>query len=213
MDTPREANDDSRQLALERIVLFSDAVMAIAITLLAIEIRLPDLHGDITTELPRALMQLWPRYLGFVISFLVVGIYWWVHHRIFRSVIQYDEGLIWINIAFLLCVAFIPFASAVLGEHMGVVSAVMFYAMAIATTGIVETLLWVYVSRGHRLIDPALTDRWIRLATMRGLVAPTVFLVSIPISFFSPYVAIALWLLIFPALWYVMRAYAVQDGM
>jgi hypothetical protein len=59
--TPRETKDDSRQLALERIALFSDAVMAIAITLLAIEIRLPELHGDISTELPRALMQLWPR--------------------------------------------------------------------------------------------------------------------------------------------------------
>src|SRR5262249_24850822 len=143
--TPDDTGQEWTRLALERIVLFSDAVIAIAITLLAIEIRLPELHGDAAAELPAALLQVWPRYLGFVLSFAVVGTYWWIHHRIFRSVRRFDETLIWLNILFLLCVAFVPFASGVLGEHLGSPTAVMFYASVLAVTGLVETALWLYV--------------------------------------------------------------------
>ena len=81
-------------LSLERIVFFSDAVIAIAITLLAIEIRLPELGNEGGDALMAALSGLWPRYLSFVISFLVIGSFWWVHHRVFRAVRRYDEALI-----------------------------------------------------------------------------------------------------------------------
>jgi uncharacterized membrane protein len=136
---PETAAQEARdELGLERIVFFSDAVIAIAITLLVLDIRLPELHGDPADELPRARLGLWPRYGSFLLSFLVVGTYWWGQHRLFRVVRRYDEMLLWLNILFLACIAFIPFASAVLGEHGDQPSAAVFYALVIAATGLVE---------------------------------------------------------------------------
>lgn len=181
-------------LSLERIVFFSDAVIAIAITLLAIEIRLPDLGHEGGDALLSALSGLWPRYLSFVISFLVIGSYWWVHHRAFRAVRRYDEALIWLNLLFLLCVVFLPFASAVLGEHGNEPVAATFYAACVATTGLVETALWVYASRHHRLLDDDLPSRAIRLATLRAITPSAVFLLSIPLIWANPYAAMVCWL-------------------
>src|SRR5919202_2739867 len=169
---PQPPTELGADLGLERLVFFSDAVIAIAITLLAIEIRLPELHDEVAAALPRALAGLGPRYFSFAISFLVVGSYWWGHHRMFRIIRRYDDGLIWLNILFLLCVAFLPFASAVLGEHGDERSAVVFYSLAIVATGLVETLLWLYAARGHRLVDAQVSSRAIHLATLRQLTAP-----------------------------------------
>ena len=199
----QESGDEWTRLALERIVLFSDAV--IAITRLAIEIRLPELHGDEPAELPAALLGVWRSYFGFVLSFGVVGTYWWLHHRIFRVVRRFDESLIWLNILFLLCVAFVPFASGVLGEHLGSPLAAVFYALVLACTGLAETALWVYVSRGHRLISGDLSAREIRMAMMRNLTAPVVLLLSIPIALLNACFAVMMWPLIFPLTWILMR--------
>lgn len=181
-------------LSLERIVFFSDAVIAIAITLLAIEIRLPEPGHEGGDALMAALSGLWPRYLSFVISFLVIGSFWWVHHRAFRAVRRYDEALIWLNLLFLLCVVFLPFASAVLGEHGNEPVAATFYAACVAATGLVETALWVYASRHHRLLDDDVPPRAIRLATLRAITPPAVFLLSIPLIWANPYAAMACWL-------------------
>ena len=184
---PSPSTEPEPDLGLERIVFFSDAVMAIAITLLVLEIRLPLLHaGD---NLTTALLGLWPNYLSFVISFLVVRSFWWAHHRTFRLVQRYDEVLIWLNIVFLLCIAFIPFACTVLGEHLGDRSAAVFYALVTIVTGLVETLLWLYASRGHRLVAADLSSRSIQFSTLRTLTAPAVFLLSLPLVLLSPYAA------------------------
>src|SRR5918912_1164157 len=176
MTTPDQGPDE---LGLERIVFFSDAVIAIAITLLALEIRLPEVHSG--EEIPAALLSLWPRYLGFVVSFLVVGSYWYAHHRVFRVVRRYDDTLIWLNILFLLCIAFVPFASAVLGEHGDERSAVVFYTLVMIVTGLVQTLLWVYATHRHRLVDARLSRRAIRIGTARALAPPVVLALSQPL--------------------------------
>jgi len=191
-----EPQQEADQLGLERIVFFSDAVIAIAITLLALEIRLPEVHSG--GEIPGALLSLWPRYLGFAVSFLVVGSYWFAHHRVFRAVRRYNDTLIWLNILFLLCIAFVPFASAVLGEHGNERSAVFFYALVMMVTGLIQTLLWVYASRRHRLIDPSFSGRAIRFGTVRALTPPIVFLLSLPLILVHPYAAMAAWALIYP---------------
>ena len=203
---PPADQEPGEDLGLERIVFFSDAVIAIAITLLALEIRLPELQGNVSEALPRALAGLGPRYFSFAISFLVVGSYWWVHHRMFRVIRRYDDTLIWLTILFLLCVAFIPFASAVLGEHGDQRSAAVFYSLVIIATGLVETLLWVYAARGHRLVEAGLSPRAIRLATLRQLTAPAVFLVALPLVLLHPYVAMAAWAAIYPLTTVLRRA-------
>ena len=100
-----------------RLEAFSDGVIAIAITLLVLEIRVPEAHG--AAELWRALRELWPAYLGYLISFLIIGIMWANHHTIFRYINRTDHYLVVINLLLLLCIAFIPFPTALLAEYLG----------------------------------------------------------------------------------------------
>ena len=91
-----EARGMGGERELERIVFFSDAVFAIAITLLVLDIRVPSIPQDLAaSELPQALAALWPKFLSYIISFVVIGLYCWqVHHRTFRYITGYDDRLV-----------------------------------------------------------------------------------------------------------------------
>ncbi len=128
-------------MELERLVFFSDAVMAIAITLLVVELSIPAATEDVGD----ALLDRWPQMLSFVLSFLVIGIFWMAHHRIFRYVARIDQRLIWLNLLFLMCVAFLPFPTAVLGDHDDSQGAIVFYACAVGLTGAVLASIWQYL--------------------------------------------------------------------
>ena len=178
-------------LGLERIPFFSDAVIAIAITLLAIEIRLPPVAES--GSLIPALVSLWPRYMSFAISFVVIGTYWLAHHKMFEYIDRYDRGLLWLNLLFLLCIAFTPFPTAVVGEYGLHTVAQIFYAASITVTGITKTILWLYASHKGRLLRPDVTAAQIRDVTLRSYVTPLVFLLSIPFAFLHPAAPIIVW--------------------
>ena len=175
-------------MELERLVFFSDAVIAIAITLLVVTLAIP----EATENVGDALLDRWPQMLSYVLSFLVIGVFWMAHHRIFRYVATIDQRLIWLNLLFLMCVAFIPFPTAVLGDHDGSRGAIVFYAAAIGLTGAVLASMWQYlIHAGHlnERADPMI----VRYLTRRSLVTPISFLVSIPLSFVSLRLAEACW--------------------
>ena len=109
-----------KEFQLERLILFSDAVFAIAITLLIIEIKVPEIHKEELSELTvlQALAQLAPKFAGFLVSFLLIGQYWVMHHRMFGFVINYTERLIWLNILLLLTIVLMPFSTAFYSEYV-----------------------------------------------------------------------------------------------
>ena len=91
-----------KEFQLERLILFSDAVFAIAITLLVIEIKIPEIHENVSDQaLLNSLGHLIPKFIGFIISFLLIGLYWTVHHRMFGFVVNYTPRLLWLNLFFL----------------------------------------------------------------------------------------------------------------
>ena len=93
-------NELKKEFQLERLILFSDAVFAIAITLLVIEIKIPEIQEKPVTEnaVLYKLAELIPKFVGFLVSFLLIGQYWIVHHRMFSFVINFTDRLIWLNI-------------------------------------------------------------------------------------------------------------------
>ena len=103
---------------LERLTFFSDAVFAIAITLLVIEVQLPPVHPVSEEALGQALVDLLPNYIGFLSSFLVIGRFWISHHELFGMLKASDHRLIWANLFLLLAIAFMPFPTAVFSEHV-----------------------------------------------------------------------------------------------
>src|SRR5919112_4970826 len=138
--------------ATGRIEAFSDGVFAIAITLLVIEIGVPHVEG---TTLLGALVEQWPSYLGYVISFLQIGVIWANHHNRFRFIVRSDHILLFLNILFLMCVAFIPFPTALLADYMAGTdehrtTAVAVYSGTLAVTAVFFTLLWLYATVNRR---------------------------------------------------------------
>jgi uncharacterized membrane protein len=183
---------DHADLSLERIVFFSDAVMAIAITLLVIDLKLPESTGD--AHLGEQLAELTPRIVSFVISFAVVGVYWSAHHRYFREIKRYDGSLIALNLVFLLFIALMPFAAHVLGEYGNEALGIAIYGVAVAGTGLSLGAIWWYASVRHRLVESTLDSRFIRNRRWAGLVVPLIFLASVPVAWLNPIVSQALWI-------------------
>ena len=117
-----------RDSRLERLIFLCDGVYAIALTLLAVELVLPesavDLHGDL---LLKSLLESWPKVLAFLVSFTVIANFWVGHNALFQHVRRFDGGLMWLALLQLLCVAFIPFPTSVIGGHIGDPVAQQFY--------------------------------------------------------------------------------------
>ena len=142
---------------LERIVFFSDAVMAIAITLLAIDLKIPQIDPTVAAaELPRRLQAIGPYFMTFFISFVVIGIYWISHHRYFSHIKRYDTRLMLLNLLFLFFIACMLFVANLLGRYVLVPIALIAYTLAVAALGIAMALIWLYASGNHRLISPDL---------------------------------------------------------
>jgi uncharacterized membrane protein len=179
---------------LDRIVFFSDAVFAIAITILVLDIRIPpDL---VPRELPGRLLDLGPKFLSYVISFVVLAIYWQAHHRVFKPIRTYDKVLLWLNFLFLMTVAFLPFPTSLLGEYgEEQVSVVVYAANAALASLLLVSISW-WATAGHRLAVSNLDDEAVRRQRVQGLAVPVVFVLSIGLSFFSPRVAMYSWLLL-----------------
>ena len=139
-------------LGLERIVFFSDAVFAIAITLLVLEIRLPPLPLDASDrDLLLALVGLIPRLAGFLVSFFLIGQTWVEHHKLWGCIGRHDTGLVWKNLFMLLFVAVVPFTTALFSEHHTSRVALVVYAAAFALMGLAKVALWRH-ARAHGLL-------------------------------------------------------------
>ena len=183
-------------VGLERLVFFSDAVFAIAITLLALDIRLPVTEGVVTNEeLLRSLVAIWPKYLGYIVSFLVIGSFWISHHRKFRYIRRYDSNLLTINLVLLMSVAFIPFPTSVISEY-GNQTATIFYAVSIVVVGLLSVALWWYASYHNRLIDTTMDSHRRRRETLAPLVTSAIFFASIGLALVDDDLAKISWVLI-----------------
>jgi uncharacterized membrane protein len=189
----------SDKIGLERIVFFSDAVFAIAITLLALDIQLPVDAGDLTNQqLFESLVSIGPKYLSFFISFMVIGNFWIAHHRRYRLISRYDTRLLLLNLLVLMSIAFIPFPTRILSES-GNRTATIFYSLNIAVTGLLSAGMWWYASSENRLIQLDIDAAFTRRNLLSILTVPAVFLMSIGIAFIDPDLAKFSWLLTAPA--------------
>lgn len=148
---------EARVLQHERLLFFSDAVFAIAITLLVIEIKVPHVEPVSEAGLSAALQHLLPNYVGFLISFFVIGRFWIGHHRIFGFLKTFDNRLIQLNLLFLACIAFLPFPTAVIGEYGGARTAIYFYIGCLAAAGLTNMALARYALANPALLIAPLT--------------------------------------------------------
>jgi uncharacterized membrane protein len=194
MSADRGAELAERSRDTERVIFFSDGVFAIAITLLVLSIEVPDSPDNLLGQL----LDEWSRFFSYVISFLVIGLFWVLHHRMFGQVRRHDPALIWLNLFLLMLVAFLPFPSALLGRYGDEPVAVVLYAASMAATSLMLSATYTYLYLHQDLLFRPATRAELRVAVLRGLMTPAVFLVSIPVALVSPTVAMYVWWLILP---------------
>ncbi|WP_049996203.1 TMEM175 family protein [Halococcus sediminicola] len=175
-----------------RLTAFSDGVFAIAITLLVLNIEVPAMGSS---NIASVVFAEWPDILTYIISFLVIGIYWISHHRIFQQIERQDDRLLWFNLLFLLCVAFIPFPTSLLGDAITTVT-VSLYAATLVVTSIISTGLWWYASEVASLVCDNITPVQARNHTVHMLAPAVVFAFSILIAWVTPEGAMYFWIIL-----------------
>ncbi len=197
------------KMQLERILFFSDGVMAIAITLLIIEIKAPHIVDYKNSEkVMHLLLELLPKFISFLISFFVIAIYWKAHHHLYGYVTHYTDKLIWLNSLFLLTIVIMPFSSAFYSENFGYNLAYAIYCFNILLTGLFNCWLIRYISSSKVKISLVSGDiAWRKYHTLRSLVAPFVFFLSMFFSFYSTIISRMSFLLIFPIIYFLNKKY------
>ena len=135
----------------DRLEAFTDAIIAIAITLLVLDIKVPSREAnDSNQALWHSLGDIWPNYFGYALSFIVLGIMWVNHHQIFQYIARTNHAFLIINVFFLLCVSFLPFPTALVAEyigHEGNRTATIVYTGWFLVTAIFYNLIWRYPQR------------------------------------------------------------------
>ena len=185
----------SGNLDFERVVFFSDAVFAIAITLLVVDLPVKVASGT-AVESGHELRTAVPDIESFLISFAVIGLFWIGHHSIFRYVTAFNRQLILLNLLFLGTIAFLPYPTQVLGTTSDQAPAVIFYAACCSAAGIAEGAVWLYATRPGSGLAGLATPRVRRSTLLQIGRIPLIFLLSIPVALVSPTWATLTWILI-----------------
>jgi len=180
--------------SLARIGAFSDGVFAFAITLLILGIHIPQpTDPDAGHGLLNLLTVQWRSYLAYVVSFMFIGINWANHRVMFQTFARANHTLIWMNLLYLMCLAFLPVPTAVLGNWMGSpdnqVVAAVFYGVSATVGGLVYNLLWWYAAYVGKLTLPSLSAKQIRAHTVAWAPAPFVATALTGIAFVYPQLA------------------------
>jgi uncharacterized membrane protein len=207
---PRHEDDEAAEEGIGRILALSDGVFAIAITLLILEIAVPATTSD--AGLAKALLALWPRYLAYVVSFVVIARFWLMHRLAFRLIARDDATLVWLNLLLLMFVAFLPFPTAVVGSHAGSPAAAILYAISVILASIASAACGWYASGRGGLLRPDVGRARVRALRARGLSGPVFFTLTLPIAVFAPYVAEIVWILVFPLTRLVFLWFFAEEG-
>jgi len=182
-----------------RLETFSDGVFAIAATLLILNVDTQ--VSDDVSGLGHRLLHIWPSYVAYAVSFVTIGIIWVNHHTVLNQLARADRAFLFQNVLFLMCVAFLPFVTRLVAEHIrddGARAATLVYGIDMTATAIMFQVIWFYASVGRRLLREDADPRTISGITRSYLPGPWIYLTATLIAIASPkasaimYAAIAL---------------------
>lgn len=180
-----------------RIETLTDGIFAIAMTLLVLDIKVPNIpQGVAQAALEFRVFDLWPKFFIYVLSFVILAIFWVSHSIQFHYIRRADRTLMWINLLSMMLVAFLPFSTHLLSEHIAQRFAIIFYGCHLTVNWVCLYFHWLYATTGHRLVDENIDERIVRAVATRILIAPIIYLVAIGVSFLSTGISIALFTLI-----------------
>lgn len=180
----------SQNFGATRLEAFSDGVFAIVITLLVLELRVPQAHSG--AELVQGLWDLWPKFVSFVVSFLYVTIYWINHHQLFHMLKKTNRGLFWLNSLFLMCLTFIPFPTALIGSYPNEPASAVFYGLSMAACAVSFVWMKCYMFYGDPLVDASEG----KPAIIFLVAGPLLYVVAVLLALVNVKVAIAIYVVV-----------------
>jgi uncharacterized membrane protein len=173
-------------LAVHRLAALTDGVFAIVMTLLVLEISVPEIaESSLHAELPRRLLELWPKILSYAISFIILGMFWYFHHFTFHYIKRSDNGLIWSNIFFLMFIALIPFSTALFGSYEKEQLPLVIYAINIILAMVMRFIMWTYATGKHRLVEKDISPRLLKWDRLISIAIFLIFTLMIGVSFIN----------------------------
>ena len=179
-----------------RMETFSDGVFAIAATLLVLEIGV---GTGADQHLGRALVDLWPSYLAYATSFLIIGIIWVNHHECVACMARVDRTMLFINIVFLMVVAFIPFPTKLVADHLqksGEHAAVYAYVITLIAMSVLYNVWWRYARHHRRLIAESVPQSRVDAISRAFDPGAALYLIVLVVAFFSPLASVILTLIL-----------------
>lgn len=178
-----------------RVEAFSDGVMAVAITLLVLDLRVPEPEAG--RSLALGLFQLWPNVLAYVISFIAIGIMWLSHHTMFRRLAGVDHSVLVLNLMLLLCIVILPFTTSLLSAYLGtpgdgVLAAVIYAGSFLLTSVVFFALQHHLLTRRPHLLRERLDRSQTRPILLRGLISMPVYVLAAAAALISPYLTLVI---------------------
>lgn len=182
-----EKNQGVAWLTKSRVENLADGVFSIAMTLLVLDLKVPKLIDSVnTSELWRSIMVLMPRFASYLVGFAVIGVYWVGHHMQFHYIRRTDRILLWLNIAFLAAISFLPFPTSVLGEYPNNLAAVLFFGASIFVTSCIFLGHFLYAAGKRRCVDENMTTAQVRQVAWRIGVLPITALMGMLVATLNP---------------------------
>lgn len=189
-----------------RLVSFSDGVFAIAVTLLVFNLKVPPIPpNDVHRLLPGMILHMVPNFNTYIISFLLIAIYWTFHHRMLNLVTHIDTPFLWMNICYLLLISFIPFPSALFGSYPRETLSFVFYIGSMIMVNATSMLMLAYASYKSRLVNKELPMGIIKYLFFRQFTTVFIFVLSIPLAFYKLSLALNCLFILFPVHWFTRK--------
>ncbi|HEY7506398.1 MAG TPA: TMEM175 family protein, partial [Nitrososphaera sp.] len=196
MDNKVSSESNSRESLVEmnRLNNLSDGIFAVALTLLAFDLRLPE--DVLRSELPGKLLELAPKFMVYLISFVIIGGAWGAHQRMLSQIKRGDGVLVWFNLFCLLFIGLLPATAAILGRYPDAFLAITCFALDVALVQLTILWLWRHASR-HGLINPLLDPRVVLSIGRRLSLSTAIFTISIPLALWNPWITYLFWIGLF----------------
>jgi uncharacterized membrane protein len=197
-------------LSTSRLETFADGVFAIAATLLILNV---DAQVSETHHLGSRLLHIWPSYLAYAVSFVTIGIMWVNHHTVMAQIDRTDRRFLLATVGLLMCIAFVPFPTRLVAEHIraeGARDAALAYGFTMVATAVMFSVTWFYASRGNRLLRADANPSIVTGISRSYLPGPWIYLGGTLIAFASPTASVLVFMAM--ALFYVLESSLFGSG-
>ena len=175
--------EEENFISKNRLEALVDSVFAFAMTLLVLSLAIPQIpKSQAVVELPVYISGMAQEFTSFIVAFLLLAVFWTVHHRNFHFLHTINSRILWLNIFILICIVLVPFTTSVSGDYSDIPIAVILFHVNLLAIGLLFLVHWFYITHVPGLIEPPVDERIVRCGIIRGFVTPTIAVTAIGLT-------------------------------